>query len=75
MATPILNLPPTAKMLAANFTGPKKANLGEALLYFTGRELVDAHSARADTIGCRDVFFAIRDGGKKFEPAQVSAAA
>jgi len=62
LATPIMNLPPTERMVAKGMRGPKKPNLAEALRFFTGRELENAHSARADTLACRDVFFAIRDG-------------
>lgn len=62
MATPIMNLPPTERMVKAGFNTAKKPTLTEALRFFTGRELENAHSARADTEGCRDVFFAIRDG-------------
>lgn len=58
IATPILNLPPTEKMVAARMRGPKSANLGEAYLHFMGKPLENAHSALADTRGCLDVFFA-----------------
>lgn len=58
IATPILNLPPTEKMVAARMRGPKSANLGEAYLHFMGKPLENAHSALADARGCLDVFFA-----------------
>jgi DNA polymerase III subunit epsilon len=60
LATPILKLPPTPKMLAAGFNKPKSANLREAYLHFMGRELVGAHSAIVDARGCMDVYHAIR---------------
>lgn len=60
IATPIMKLPPTAKMLAANFNRPKSANLREAYLHFTGQELVDAHSAIADAKACLQVYLAIK---------------
>lgn len=61
LSTPILKLPPTAKMIAAKRNHNKSANLGEAYEYFTGKPLENAHSALADTQACLDVFFAIRD--------------
>lgn len=62
MATPILKLPPTEKMLKAGFNKHKSANLGEAYEFFTGRKLVNAHSALADVDACMAVFFAVQDG-------------
>lgn len=58
IATPILKLPPTPKMVAARMPGPKSANLREAYEYFMGKQLEDAHSAMADARGCMEVFFA-----------------
>ncbi len=60
LATPILKLPPTAKMVAAGFNKHKSANLREAYLHFMGRELEDAHSAIADARGCLEVYFAMK---------------
>lgn len=60
MATPICQLPPTAKMVRAGFNKFKTPNLGEAYRHFTGNELVNAHSAMADVLACRDVYFAIK---------------
>lgn len=60
MATPICQLPPTAKMVKAGFNKFKTPNLGEAYRHFTGNDLVNAHSAMADVIACRDVYFAIK---------------
>lgn len=62
MATPILKLPPTEKMLKAGFNKHKSANLGEAYEFFTGRPLQGAHSAIVDVDACMAVWFAIRDG-------------
>jgi len=60
-ATPIVKCPPTAKMIAAGRNHYKTANLGEAVQFFTGKPLVNAHSAMADVKGCMDVYFAIQD--------------
>lgn len=61
MATPIVNLPPTAKMRAAGRHTPKRANLSEAYKHFTGQELEDAHSAIADVNACLAVWYAMKD--------------
>lgn len=61
LATPIVKAPPTAKMLAAGRTHYKTANLGEAVQFFTGKPLENAHSAMADVLGCMAVYFAIQD--------------
>lgn len=61
LATPICALPPTEKMKAAKRFHHKTPNLAEAYRHFTGRELENAHSAMADVLACRDVYFAIKD--------------
>jgi len=61
LATPILKLPPTAKMKAVGRNHFKSANLGECVQHFTGKPLENAHSAMADVKGCMDVYFAIQD--------------
>lgn len=61
LATPILKLPPTAKMRAAGRNHYKTANLGEAYEFFTGKPLENAHSAMADVEGCMAVYFGIKD--------------
>lgn len=60
-STKILNLPPTAKMVAAKRNTPKSPNLGEAYQYFTGQPLVGAHRAMADVDACLAVYFGILD--------------
>lgn len=60
-ATPILNLPPTAKMVAAGFNKPKTPNLQETYKHFFGVEFGDAHSALADVHACIAVYFAMAD--------------
>lgn len=61
LAGPIMQLPPTEKMVRAGFKHHKTPNLREAHLHFLGRPLEGAHSAMADARGCMDVFFAIQD--------------
>lgn len=61
LATPIVKAAPTEKMLAAGRNHTKTANLSEAYLFFTGKELVGAHSALADALACKEVYFAIAD--------------
>lgn len=61
MATPILSLPPTAKMRAAGRHTPKRANLAEAYRHFFGRDFGGAHTAIADVNACMDVYWAIKD--------------
>lgn len=69
LSTPILKLPPTQKMRAAGRFHHKSANLTEAYKHFTGRDLVNAHSAMADVQACLDVYLAI-----KFPAAEAVAA-
>ena len=59
-ATPILNLPPTDRMLAAGFDKPKPPKLEEAYRHFFGRDLEGAHDALVDVRACRDMFFALK---------------
>lgn len=62
LATRIMKLPPTPKMVAARRNHPKTPNLREAVEFFTGRPLENAHSALADVDGCLAVYWAIQDG-------------
>lgn len=59
LATKIVNLPPTAKMIAAGFRKPKSPNLQECYKHFFGEEFEGAHGAMEDVIACRNVFQAI----------------
>ncbi|WP_313377962.1 3'-5' exonuclease [Achromobacter insolitus] len=61
LSTNIIQLPPTAKMLAARRTHYKTPNLAEAVQFFTGKPLENAHSAMADVRGCMDVYFGVLD--------------
>ena len=60
MATPIVNLSPTAKMAAARRNTPKSPKLGEAYEFFMGRSLQGAHSALADARGCLEIWNVMR---------------
>lgn len=65
----LVQCPPTEKMIAAGFGRPgmyKPPTVAEALLHFTGEELVGGHRARPDTEACARVYFAMNP------PAQVA---
>lgn len=55
-ATPIINLPPTPKMIAAGFNKPKSANLGECIRHFFDEALDGAHNALVDVRACVRVY-------------------
>jgi DNA polymerase-3 subunit epsilon len=59
-STSIVNLPPTAKMLAARRTGPKSPNLAEAYKFFTGQELEGAHNAQVDLMALKAIYYGIK---------------
>ena len=73
LSTPILKLPPTEKMLRAGFKKNKSANLREAYEFFTGQQLVDAHSAMADAQACLTVYRAIKAGQRERLPLATAA--
>lgn len=56
MAKPVCKIPASSK--ARRFGQYKNPTLAEAYKHFTGMDLVDAHSAMADTMACVDVYFA-----------------
>lgn len=63
----IVKCPPTAKMIAAGLGRQfKQPTVAEALLHFTGEELVGGHRARPDTEACARIYFAMNP------PAQVA---
>lgn len=62
LATPVLNLSPTAKMLAAGYDKPKPPSLKECHLHFFREELVGAHGALVDARACARVYFEIMRG-------------
>lgn len=63
LATPIVNLPPTERMLQFGRTGPKRAKLEECFQHFFGESLAGAHDALVDTRGCARVYFHLLDNG------------
>lgn len=56
LAKPIMKLPPKSRY------GYKKPSLVEAYKFFTGKQLVNAHSASADALACMEVWYGIHDG-------------
>ncbi|WP_236185032.1 3'-5' exonuclease [Pseudomonas protegens] len=66
-STALVKCPPTEKMIAAGRGGQfKQPSVAEALLHFTGEELIGGHRARADAEACARVYFALNP------PAQVA---
>lgn len=61
MATSVLKLPPTEKMVKAGFNKYKPANLRESYRHFFEVDFDNAHSAMADVNACIAVYFAIKD--------------
>lgn len=59
-ATPIVNLPPTDRMLAAGFNKPKPPKLEECIRHFFDETLENAHDAMVDLIACRRVYFHLK---------------
>lgn len=60
LAAPILNLPPTERMIAAGYGGkPKSPSLAECYLHFFGKDVPGAHGALADARACARVYLKI----------------
>lgn len=59
-ATPIVNLPPTERMLAAGFNKPKPPKLEECIRHFFDESLEGAHDALIDVRACSRVFFHLK---------------
>ena len=55
-ATPIINLPPTERMIAVGINKPKAPKLEECIRHFFGEELSGAHDAMIDLAACRRVY-------------------
>lgn len=60
-ATPIVNLPPTPKMIAAGMRRPKSPKLEECVKFFFGEDLAGAHDALVDVRACARVYFKLRE--------------
>lgn len=59
-ASPIVNLPPTERMLAAGFDKPKPPKLEECIRHFFDEALDGAHDALIDVAACRRVYFHLK---------------
>ena len=55
-STPLVNLPPTLRMMAAGRFHPKSPTLSECVRHFFGEEHSDAHNAEADVRACIRIF-------------------
>jgi DNA polymerase-3 subunit epsilon len=55
-STPLVNLPPTPRMMAAGRFHPKSPTLSECVQHFFGEEHTDAHDAVADVRACIRIF-------------------
>jgi DNA polymerase-3 subunit epsilon len=60
-AQPIVNLPPTDRMLAAGFRGPKQPKLSECIEHLFGEKLEGAHNALVDVRACARLYFHLVD--------------
>jgi DNA polymerase-3 subunit epsilon len=59
-ASPVVNLPPTERMLAAGFTKPKPPKLEECMRHFFNEDLDGAHDAMIDVTACRRVYLHLK---------------
>ena len=57
LAAPIVNLPPTSRMLAAGINKPKPPKLEECIKHFFGEELEGAHDAMVDVEACKRIYW------------------
>lgn len=62
-AAPVVNLPPTERMIAAGMMKPKSPKLEECVRYFFDEPLDGAHDALVDVAACSRVFFRLIDDG------------
>jgi DNA polymerase-3 subunit epsilon len=63
-AKPLVNMPPTERMLAKGMTGPKPPKLAECVKHFFGEELSGAHDALIDARACARIYFHMQKMGK-----------
>lgn len=59
-AAPIVDLPPTERMIAAGINKPKSPKLEECIKHFFDEDLEGAHDALVDVTACRRVFFHLK---------------
>lgn len=64
MAAPILNLPPTPRMIAAGYNKPKPPSLAEAYRFFFDEDIPGAHGALADARAAARVYVEMLSRGK-----------
>lgn len=57
VSKPIVNLPPTERMLAAGFRGPKPPKLEECIKHFFDEDLPGAHDALIDARAAARIYF------------------
>ena len=62
-AKPIVNLPPSPRMLARGMKGPKSPKLAECYLHFFGEPLSGAHDALIDARACARLYGALQQQG------------
>ena len=63
LAAPVLNLPPTERMIAAGYGGkPKAPSLRECYQHFFGQDVPGAHGALADARACARVYLKLLEG-------------
>ena len=60
-ATPLVNLPPTEKMIAAGINRPKSASLIECMAHFFNETLPGAHDALVDARACARLYGKLRN--------------
>jgi DNA polymerase-3 subunit epsilon len=60
-AKPIVNLPPTRRMLDYGFNGPKPPKLAECMKHFFGEEFPGAHDALVDTRACARIYWRLQE--------------
>lgn len=63
IATPIVDLPATDRMIAAGFNKPKPPKLEECIKHFFNEDLQGAHDAMVDVNACIRVFFHLKSLG------------
>lgn len=60
-ASPIVNLPPTERMVAAGIIKPKAPKLKECIKFFFDEDLDGAHDALVDVTACARVYFHLKE--------------